>query len=114
MFEYKINATGKSLGRVASEAAKALIGKTSAEYTPRIPSRVRVTIEHAAKIFMTERRKRDINTRYSGYPSGLKRETLGALVGRRGIEEALRIAVKGMLPRNRLLVGRMKKLIVSE
>ena len=112
--EHKINASGKTLGRVASEAAKALMGKTSPEYTPHILSHVRVTIEHALKMHISDKRKRGVRTRYSGYPGGLKRETLGTLIARRGIEEALRLAVRGMLPRNRLLTGRMKNLVVTE
>ena len=49
-----------------------------------------------------------------GYPGGLKKESLSSLIGRRGASEALRKAVKGMLPRNTMLVARLKNLTVKE
>ena len=112
---YAIDAAGKSLGRVASEAAKALMGKTAADYTPHIRSNVRVTISNAAKLRITEKKRlQKIYTRYSGYPGGLKKESLSSLIGRRGASDALRHAVKGMLPRNTMLVARLKNLQISE
>src|SRR5271167_1923793 len=112
---YSIDAAGKSLGRVASEAAKALMGKTSASYTPHIPSNVKVTVINASKINLTEKKRlQKIYTRYSGYPGGLKKESLGSLRGRSGTSAAVRHAVKGMMPRNTMLVARMKNLIVTE
>jgi large subunit ribosomal protein L13 len=113
--KHSIDAAGKSLGRIASEAAKALMGKTHASYTPHVRSRVVVEITNASKIYMPEKKRlQKIYTRYSGYPGGLKHESLGSLRGRSGASAALRHAVKGMLPRNTMLVGRMKNLIISE
>ena len=112
--EYSIDATGKALGRVATEAAKALMGKAHASYTPHIPSNVKVTISNASKIRLTEKKRlQKIYTSYSGYPGGLKKESLGSLVGRRGTGEALRKAIKGMLPRNTMLVARLKNLKID-
>src|SRR3989338_688124 len=113
--EYSIDATGKALGRVATEAAKALMGKAHASYTPHILSNVKVAISNASKIRLTEKKRlQKIYTRYSGYPGGLKKESLSSLIGRRGASEALRHAVKGMLPRNTMLVARLKNLTVKE
>jgi|SRR3989344_71381 len=113
--EYKIDAAGRSLGRVASEAAKALMGKADADYTPHIRSNVKVTIANASKIRSTEKKRlQKIYTTYSGYPGGLKKESLGNLVGRKGSGEALRRAIKGMLPRNTMLVARLKNLSITE
>ena len=113
--EYNIDAAGKSLGRVASEAAKALMGKTSADYTPHIRSDVKVSISNAGKIRIRERKRlQKTYTRYSGYPGGLKKESLGHLVSRKGAAEAIRRAVKGMLPRNTMIVARLKNLSVTE
>ena len=53
-------------------------------------------------------------SRYSGYPGGLSSESLGHLVGRKGKKEALRRAVYGMLPANKLRGDRMKRLIIED
>lgn len=111
---FAIDATGKALGRVASEAAKALMGKTYAAYTPHIALRVRVTVVHAGRMHTTEKKRHETYTHYSGYPGGLKRETRASLALRRGVDEVLRRTVKGMLPRNRLLTQRMKNLTIIE
>lgn len=113
--EYSIDAAGKSLGRVASEAAKALMGKTSADYTPHVRSNVRVSITNAGKLHMSEKKQSaKMYIRYSGYPGGLKRESYSSLTSRRGMGEALKHAVRRMLPRNTMLVARMKNLHISE
>lgn len=112
---YTIDATGKALGRVASEAAKALMGKTLPTYTPHILSNVKVSIANASKMRTTEKKRlQKIYTRYSGYPGGLKKESLGNLTGRKGGSEAIRRAIKGMLPRNTMLVARLKNLHITE
>ncbi|HEY4521173.1 MAG TPA: 50S ribosomal protein L13 [Candidatus Paceibacterota bacterium] len=113
--QYKIDAAGRSLGRVASDAAKALMGKALPTYTPHILSNVKVIIANASKIRTTEKKRlQKIYTTYSGYPGGLKKESLGNLVGRKGSSEAIRRAVKGMLPRNTMLVARLKNLSITE
>ena len=113
--KYSIDAAGKALGRVASEAAKALMGKTHASYTPHIRSDVKVEITNASKLHMSaKKRLQKIYTRYTGYPGGLRRESLGSLRGRSGASAALRHAVKGMLPRNTMLVARLKNLTIEE
>ncbi|KKU27187.1 MAG: 50S ribosomal protein L13 [Candidatus Magasanikbacteria bacterium GW2011_GWA2_46_17] len=112
--EYTIDATGKSLGRVASLAAKTLMGKTEPSYTPHIPSQVKVTVSNVSKLVVTERK--DLGkkyTTYSGYPGGLKTEALGKLRVRKGHAEPLRRAIQRMLPRNTMLVGRMKNLKIT-
>lgn len=113
--EYTIDASGKSLGRVASEAAKMLMGKTQPSYTPNIRSNVRVNITNASKLIARERKlTQKTYTRYSGYPGGFKKETLGKLNARKGHREAMRRAIHSMLPDNTLRVARMKNLTISE
>lgn len=113
--EYTIDAAGASLGRVASEAAKMLMGKTLPSYTPNIRSNVRVSITNAAKVTVRERKLvQKTYTRYSGYPGGFKKETLGKLNTRKGHREALRRAIHSMLPDNTMRVARMKNLTISE
>ncbi|MBI2610408.1 uL13 family ribosomal protein [Candidatus Kaiserbacteria bacterium] len=114
MKEYTIDAAGKTLGRVASEAAKALMGKTSADYTPHIRSEVRVKIVNVGKLYMRARkRSTKTYTTYSGYPSGRKVETYAALSSRRGADVPLRHAIRRMLPRNTFLKARMRQLEIS-
>ncbi|MBI5644966.1 50S ribosomal protein L13 [Candidatus Kaiserbacteria bacterium] len=110
---FTIDAAGRSLGRVASEAAKALMGKSSADYTPNKRSEVSVTVTNASKMHRRERKRiQKIYTTYSGYPGGLKRESLASLDARKP-GEALRRAVSRMLPRNTMHTARMKKLTVT-
>lgn len=113
--EHTIDASGRTLGRVATEAAKALMGKTNASYTPNIDSKVTVKITNASKLRITEK-KRSSQTyqRYSGYPGGLKEETLSHLAARRGYAIVVRKAVERMLPRNTMRTPRLKRLIISE
>ena len=112
---YDIDASGMTIGRVASEAAKALMGKTFPDYTPHIPSVVRVTISNAKKIRTTEKKRQQKSyTRYSGYPGGLKTESLASLVGRRGNGAAVRKAIERMLPRNTMKTARLKTLVITE
>lgn len=113
--KYEIDASGKSIGRIAAEAAKALMGKVHADYTPNIRSNVRVTISNAKKIRVTEKKRLQKKyTEYSGHPGGLKIESLGSLIGRRGNSAAVRKAVERMLPRNTMKTARLKKLIINE
>ncbi len=113
--EIIIDAGGKTLGRVASVAAKALIGKMSASYTPHIGGSERVHITNASKLHMTDKKLRDkVYTNYSGYPGGLKRETLSSLTARKGNAAALQKAIERMLPRNTMRVARMKRLTITD
>jgi large subunit ribosomal protein L13 len=112
---HTIDAAGKALGRVASEAAKALMGKMRADYTPNKNSGVKVTIVNADKLYIREKKRTGkIYTTYSGYPGGLKRESLASLSARKGKGEAIRRAVTRMLPRNTMRVARLKNLSITE
>ena len=112
---HAIDATGRTLGRVASEAAKALMGKTRPDYTPNKNSGVKVTITNADKLYIREhKRTQKVYTTYSGFPGGQKRESLASLTARKGRGEALRRAVARMLPRNTMHTARMKSLAITE
>ena len=112
---HTIDAAGKALGRVASEAAKALMGKMRADYTPNKSSNVKVTVTNADKLYIREKKRTGkIYTTYSGYPGGLKRESLASLSARKGKGEAIRRAVTRMLPRNTMRVARLKNLTITE
>ena len=112
---YTIDAAGRTLGRVASEAAKALMGKTRPDYTPNIESGVKVSIVNVSKLHITEKKRRNnIYKTYSGYPGGLRVESFASLDTRRGRDEAIKRTIRRMLPRNSMLVARMKNLTISQ
>ena len=106
---HTIDAQSKKIGRVASEAAKILNGKTSVAYQPNVVADVEVHIINASKADVTTKKKDEkIYSRYSGWPGGLIQTTLGRLIIKKGMSEAFRIAVKGMLPKNKLQAKMLK------
>lgn len=112
---YTIDAKGKSLGRVASQAAKILMGKNLPTFVRHKDAGNKVQILNASKLKVSPKKmKNKIYVRYSGYPGGLTEEVFEKLVARKGYAEVFRLAVYGMLPGNRLRKGRMMNLEVSE
>ena len=113
--EYTINAGGQKLGRVASEAAKVLMGKHTPQYEPQRNTGPKVVISGASGIVLTEKKKiQKIYKRYSGHPGGQKTQTLEEVIDRKGASEAIRLAIYGMLPANKLRSIRMKQLTINE
>lgn len=113
--DYTIDATGKTLGRVASDAAQALLGKKSAHFVKNKVLPVKVTIVNADKVVLTEKRLREKTyIRYTGHVAGLRETTLPELIAKKGKATALKMAVDGMLPRNSLRKERMKRLIITD
>ncbi len=107
-----IDASGLTLGRLATQIADALRGKRKPTYTPHIDTGDFVIVVNAEKISVTGNKLADKKYyRHSGYPGGLKVRTLGEQLERRP-EEVIRKAVKGMLPRNRLARKQLTKLKV--
>jgi large subunit ribosomal protein L13 len=107
-----VDATGQTLGRLATRIAVALRGKNKPEYTPHVDTGDFVIVVNAEKISVTGNKLADKKYyRHSGYPGGLKVRTLGEQLERRP-EEVIRKAVKGMLPRNRLARKQITKLKV--
>jgi large subunit ribosomal protein L13 len=107
-----IDATGKTLGRLATQIADILRGKRKAEYTPHCDVGDFVVVVNAEKIAVTgNKRQQKLYHRYSGYPGGMRVRTLNDMLERRP-EEVIRRAVKGMLPRNRLARKQITKLKV--
>lgn len=112
---HTIDAAGKSLGRVASDAAKALMGKTRADYTPHIFSDVKVAVVNASKLRIRDKKLLSQKYQnYSGYPGGLREESLKALSTRKGYGAAVRLAISRMLPNNTMRPARLKNLTVTE
>jgi len=112
--KYTVDAKGRPLGRVASEAASALLGKKSANYVKNKVLPVEVTITNAGALSIGEKKLAQKEyVRYTGYPGGLRTTTLSMLKDKKGIEEVLRKAVDGMIPRNKLRKERMKRLTIT-
>ncbi|HRY30935.1 MAG TPA: 50S ribosomal protein L13 [Candidatus Paceibacterota bacterium] len=110
-----IDAQNKTLGRIASAAAKILMGKDEAKYTPHISSGAKVQIINASKMKIDSRKARDTkHSRYSHYPGGLKFASWSETIAKKGYAELVRKAVSGMLPTNTLKKGRMKNLEILD
>jgi large subunit ribosomal protein L13 len=113
--DYVIDARDQSLGRVASEAASMLLGKKSAHFVKNRILPMTVTIKNAKKLSLPERRIAGKEyTHYTGHPGGLITQGLAEVIEKKGIAEALRKAVDGMIPRNKLRKGRMKLLTIID
>lgn len=113
--KYTIDAQGKKIGRIASQAAAALMGKNSTSFAKNkvIPGIVEIT--NASRADITARKKTgDVYVTYTGFRGGLKSETLGELMERRGMTEVFRRAVYRMLPKNKLRDIRIQNLTVTE
>src|SRR6201995_3312913 len=109
---YVVDAEGQTLGRLATQIADALRGKRKPTYTPHVDTGDFVVVVNAEKIAVTGNKLRDKRYyRHSGYPGGLKSRSLADMLERRP-EEVIRLAVKGMLPRNRLARKQLTKLKV--
>jgi large subunit ribosomal protein L13 len=107
-----VDATGKTLGRLASQVADVLRGKRKPEYTPHCDVGDFVIVVNAASVSVTGRKREQKRYhRHSGYPGGLRSRTLGEMLERRP-EEVVRLAVRGMLPRTRLGRAQLRKLKV--
>lgn len=111
---YKIDAKGKSLGRVATEAASILMGKNSVTFEKHLVADVKVVIENASQASIIPRKLKEVHVKsYSGYPGGLKERTIAYTLEKKGYGEVFIKAVGRMIPRNRLHKERMKRLEVT-
>jgi len=105
-----VDAKDQRLGRLATRIADNLRGKTKPTYTPNIDTGDFVVVVNAARIAVTGRKMDNkIYYRHTGYPGGLKQRTLAEMMTKKP-EEVLRLAVKGMLPKNRLGRAQLRKL----
>jgi large subunit ribosomal protein L13 len=105
-----VDATGKTLGRLATEIAMTLRGKRKPQYTPHCDVGDFVIVVNAEKVSVTgNKREEKRYYRHSGFPGGLRSRSFEEMIARRP-EEVLRLAVKGMLPRTRLGRQQLRKL----
>jgi large subunit ribosomal protein L13 len=109
---FVVDATDETLGRLATRVARVLIGKHKPTWTANLDTGDHVIVLNAAKINVTAAKpETKAYIRHSGFPQGFKQESLGHLLERRP-EEAVRRAVKGMLPHTRLGTQQLRKLKV--
>jgi large subunit ribosomal protein L13 len=99
---YVVDAAGQNLGRLASDIARVLRGKHKPTYTPNQDVGDFVVVINAAQVAVTGKKPSDKQYyRHSGYPGGLSSMNLEEML-RRHPERVLELAVRGMLPHNRL------------
>ena len=107
---HEIDADGKILGRMAVKIAEILMGKTKPMYTPHVDTGDYVIVINAAKVQVSGKKAQMKEyQRYSGYPGGQKITSFEDMMAKRP-EEVIRLAVKRMLPKNKLGTVMLKKL----
>lgn len=107
-----IDATNQTLGRMASQLARLLMGKHKAIFAPHIDTGDYVVVINAARVRVTGKKaEKKSYYRHSGYPGGLKSQSFEELFSKNPVR-VIELAVKGMLPRNRLGRAMFKKLKV--
>lgn len=109
-----IDASGRTLGRVATEVAMSLMGKTKATFERNKYSGFPVKVINASKIKITAKKLESIyHTRYSGIPGGLRIMKGTETVEKKGLQEMLKLATFQMLPDNKLRREMMKHLKIE-
>ena len=109
---FVVDAEGQVLGRLASNIASRIRGKHNPMYTPSADTGDWIVVVNAEKVVLTGKKHTDkVYHRHSGYTGGITSTTAKEMLAKRP-EEVIRIAVKGMLPKNRLGSDLNKKLRV--
>ena len=109
---YVIDAEDLVLGRLSTEAARLLRGKHKPTYAPHLDTGDHVIIVNAEKVVLTSNKAaKKMVYRHSGYPGGLKSSTFADSQARKP-EDAVRRAIRGMIPKNRLGAQMLTKLKV--
>ncbi len=109
---YVIDATDKTLGRLATEIANRLRGKHKPEYTPNVDTGDYIVVVNAEKVKATGNKIKDkVYYRHTEYPGGIRSQTLEEVLAKHP-ERAIEKAVKGMLPKGPLGYAQYRKLKV--
>jgi large subunit ribosomal protein L13 len=110
-----IDCAGKSVGRVATEIAKILIGKDTTSFTKNVIREVEVEAINASKVNVKGKKmKSQLHKRFSLFPGGLSTPNWSEVVSKKGYAEVIKHAVDGMLPKNKLQNKRLLNLTISE
>lgn len=111
----EIDAKGKRLGRVASQAAVFLTGKNLTDQRRNFVPDIMLKITNASKLQINSKKKKEKEyASFSGYPGGLKKESMEKLIDRKGWSEILKLAIYGMLPSNKLRPKMLNNLTITE
>ncbi len=110
----ELDAAGQSVGRLATQIARILIGKHKATYTPNVDAAYTVRVKNASKLVLTgNKTESKLYYHYSQYPGGMKtRAAKDLMVKDPG--KVLRYAVDRMLPKNTLRARRIKRLTITK
>lgn len=109
---YVVDAEGKTLGRLAAEVAKVLRGKNKPTFTPHVDTGDHVIVINAEKVRFTGKKlEQKTYFRHSGYPGGSTFVTPGNMLAKHP-ERVVEMAVRGMLPKNKLGAQIYRKLNV--
>lgn len=108
---YLVDASGKTLGRLASEIATRLRGKHKPEFTPHVDTGDYIVVVNADKVHVTGKKAEDkMYYHHTGFPGGIREANFSTLMAKKP-EKAIELAVKGMMPRNplgRAMLGKLK------
>ncbi len=109
-----IDATGKSLGRLSTNIADLLRGKTKVGFAPYKDDGDFVIIENIDKMTITgKKQKQKTYFHFTGFIGGMKEIKMDKLIDKKGIQEILKKAVSGMLPKNKLKTEMLKRLKIK-
>jgi large subunit ribosomal protein L13 len=109
---YVVDATNKTLGRMATEIANRLRGKHKPEFTPHVDTGDYVVVVNAEKVRVTGNKSTDkMYYHHTGFPGGIKSISFDKLIDK-APERAIQSAVKGMMPKNKLSRAMLSKLKV--
>ncbi len=110
-----IDASGRTLGRVATEVATMLMGKNKPSFQRNVYSGAPVKVVNASKLRISEKKLSEIyHTRYSGIPGGLRVLSGHYTKETKGLKELIRLATYQMLPDNKLRREMMKHLKIED
>lgn len=111
---YSVDASGKILGRLATDIAMHLMGKTNANFQSNVDAGDEVIVTNCEKILVTGKKYEEKEYHHhSGYPGGLKTKTMRQM-WEKDPREVLRAAVSRMLPKNKHRTARMLRLTISK
>jgi len=113
--KHSIDATGKRVGRLATEIAVFLMGKNRTDFAKNKIPDVKVEVTNASKMWIDAKKKKDKKyVSHSGYPGSLKTKSMQQVIDSKGEKEVLRKAVLGMLPKNKLRPQMIKNLMIKD
>jgi large subunit ribosomal protein L13 len=113
--KHTLDATGKRMGRLATEIAVILMGKNRSDFSRNKIPELELEVTNASKMSIDTKKKRDKSyVSHSGYPGALKTVSMQQVIESKGEKEVLRKAVLGMLPKNKLRAQMIKNLIITD